>query len=75
MHALVAQLAERTAVNRKVLGSNPSRSVDGLRSCRPGDVAQVVERSLSMREALGSIPSFSTLGAGGLMVRIHPFQG
>ena len=27
--ALVAQLAERTAVNRKVLGSNPSRSVDG----------------------------------------------
>ena len=40
--ALVAQLAERTAVNRKVLGSKPSRSVKYI--CFKPSLAQLVER-------------------------------
>ena len=54
--ALVAQLAERTAVNREVIGSNPIRSVHTR-------LAQSVERWPFKPVAEGSSPS-----AGGCII-------
>ena len=53
-HSPVAQLAERSTVNRKVRGSNPRRRVSA-------PIAQLAERALSKRKVLSSILSGSFL--------------
>ena len=53
MHALIAQLVERSPCKRKVAGSIPAES--------KAPIAQLVERTLSKRKVSGSIPDGSIL--------------